>query len=175
MSLSYVFMPSPVGDLKLICQRRRLGRSPMEEGPSAAHPFARISREPYTSSVASRREGVERIFLWEKNRIYRTARHARNAFSKTSLGGSTLHPFRRDSQLRPNREATRQAQRHSRRRRGEWPKPDSHYRSMPPRHRIHRFTHGLRRRTRAKGSPPQAGRTHRNLVRLTVTRQALRF
>jgi hypothetical protein len=173
MSLSYKLMPSPVGDLKLIASDDGLVAVQWKQGRPQRVPFEEFVEDPAHPLLLRTEKELNEYFSGKRTAFTVPLDMRGTHFQKQVWEALLGIPFRRDSQLRPNREATRQAQRHSRRWRGEWPKPDSHHRSMPPRHRVHRFTHGLRRRTRAKRSPPQAGRTQRHLVRPTMTRQAL--
>ena len=79
-------------------------------------------------------------------RLIPSRRHGRNCIPEKRLAGSTLHPRRRDDQLRRTRETTRQPCRRARRRTGQWSQSNWHRRALSSRDRSERITHRIRRR-----------------------------
>ena len=150
--LLYTYMPSPIGRLLLCGDELRL--SGLYTPPASEDPGAVRGMATRRCTVRSLSRAARGVFRRRARRVRRSARpRRRDAFPPERLAATARDPVRHDDQLRRARPAARQADRRARGRRGERPQSDLDHRPLPPRDRLGRKPHRLRRRPRAQAIP----------------------
>ena len=148
--LRAILWPNDVG-------RGRPGRRRRPAWPSAAH-------APTIRSRPSRHRGhadaAGRVLRGHPPRVRAAPRPPRDALPGQGLAGAGHHPVRDDDDLRRPGPAARRRPLGAGRRRRQRPEPGQHRAPLPPRRRLDRRAHRLRRRPRgqAGAARPRASR-----------------
>ena len=162
----YKMVDSPVGRLTLVATDEGLAGILWENDRPRRVRLNIEAEDDGTSRARRDRAPARRILCRTAEGVRGEAGSGRNGLSAQGVERTADDPVRRDAILRTDREADRKPRCRARGRRGQRQKSRFDRRAVPPGHRIHRHTHGVRRRARRQETSVGVGRSETETAHL---------
>ena len=171
MNLSYKFVSSPIGRLKLVASDNGLVAILWEDENPRRVRLSELTERPDHPVLAQTEKELEEYFEGTRDAFnHSISRYQRNGISKTSVEGAVGDSVWTDSHLRSACKSARQPKGYAGCRCGKWSKPCRYPRAMSSCHRLLRKADWICRRARGESTSASIGRAWASPVLLVFVR-----